>query len=120
MPPCRQVEVAPVRHSCRTSMVWSWIAWVLGGLSLVAALWFTIGPWTVSIRGESYGCGSPFMGRYRSVPDPAATEAVACHLQAASRLHIAEAMWVVGIVFVLLGIVLLLRARRNSEGSTAS
>jgi hypothetical protein len=112
-------EVGLAPH--RTSMVWAWIVWVLGGISLAVALWLTVGPWAVIVRGESYGCGSPFMGRYRSVPDPVATAAVACHLQAANRLHIAEAEWIVGIAFVLIGIVLLLRRRWHSEpGSTVT
>jgi hypothetical protein len=108
-----EVGLAPQR----ASTVLAWCVLVLGGVSAVVAFWFTVGPWTVSSGGQSYGCGSPFMGRYRSVPDPAATAAEACHLQAANRMHIAEVAWLVGLVLVVLGIVLLLRARRRSEGS---
>jgi hypothetical protein len=107
-----EVGVAPQR----TSTVPAWCVLVLGGVSVVSALWFTVGPWTVSIGGRSYGCGSAFMGRYRSAPDPAATTAVACHLQAANRMHVAEIAWLIGLVLVVLGVVLLLRARRRSEG----
>ena len=93
------------------------VLWVIGALSIAVALWFTIGPWTVSTVGGTISCGgSPFMGRFRSaVVDPVDPAALACHLQAPNRMHIAEAAWVVGIVLVLLGIALRLRARRRLE-----
>jgi hypothetical protein len=63
----------------------------------------------------AYQLRPPFMGRYRSVADPAATEAVACHLQAPNRLHVAEAAWIASITLVRLGTALRLRARRHKE-----
>jgi len=105
----------------RASMSWERVLWVIGGLSIAVALWFTVGPWTVSTGDGTTSCGgSPFMGRYRSDADPAATAAVACHLQAPNRMHIAEVAWVVGIVLVLLGIALRLRAKRQLEAGTAT
>lgn len=101
------------RSTCRASFALV----LLGATAVVVAVWFTVGPWTVSIGGQSYGCGSAFMGRYRSVSDPAASAAAACHLQAANRMHIAEVAWIIGVVLVVLGIVLLMRGRRRSEGS---
>ena len=94
----------------------AWLVGAFGGASILVALWFTVGPWNVSVGGRSYSCGSPFMGRYRSVPDPAATASVTCHLQAASRMHIAEVAWLLGLVLVVLGTVLMRQARRRSEG----
>jgi hypothetical protein len=111
-------QVRAAQH--QMSAAWAWIALVIGGVSVAVALWFTIGPWSVSVGGVSQPCiGSPFMGRYRSVSDPFATTAVACQLQAANRMHTAEVAWLIGLVFVPLGIVLLRRARRRSEGSAA-
>lgn len=109
-------QVIAARH--RMSTAWAWICLVVGVVNVGVAVWFTVGPWTVSVGGVSYGCGSPFMGRYRSVSDPAATSAAACHLQAANRMHIAEVAWLIGLVLVVLGIVLLSRARRRSENSS--
>jgi hypothetical protein len=97
-------------------MTWEWILWVTGGLSIAVALWFTVGPWTVHLGGETINCGSPFMGRYRSPADPAASNAMVCHLQAANRLHIAEVAWIVGIGLVLLGLALWIRGRPQPEG----
>jgi hypothetical protein len=115
-------EHVPGATSNRASIGWERVVlWVIGGLSIGVALWFTLGPWTVTTAGGTTSCGgSPFMGRFRSaVYDPVDPAAMACHLQAANRMHIAEVAWVVGLVFVVLGIVLLRRARRRSEGSTA-
>ena len=99
------------------SRVPGWSVLVLGGVSVVVALWFTVGPWTVSTGGQSYGCGSPFMGRYRAVPDPAATAAVACHLQAAARMRTADVAWLIGLALLVLGTVLLRRAGRRADDS---
>lgn len=103
----------------RASMVWVWVVMIVGSVAVAIALWFTVGPWSVTDSvGHTLNCGSPFMGRYRvgvGQVDPAATGAVACHLQAANRLHIAEVTWIAGFVFVLLGIALLFLARRQSE-----
>ena len=98
-------------------MAWARVLCVIGGLSIAVALWFTVGPWNVSTAGGTISCGgSPFMGRFRpAVADLADPAAVACHLQAPNRMHIAEAAWVVGIVLVSLGIALRLRAKRRLE-----
>lgn len=86
---------------------------VAGSVSVLVALWFTIGPWSVTVGGASYGCGSPFMGRYRSVADPAATASAACHLQADGRLHIAVAAWIAGLALIAIGVALSFRRRRR-------
>jgi hypothetical protein len=101
----------------RASALWERTALVLGSVGVVVALWFTIGPWSVTVGGMSYGCGSPFMGRYRSVADPAATASAACHLQADGRLHIAVAAWISGLVLVTVGVALSTRRRRRRDTS---
>jgi hypothetical protein len=108
-----EAGLAPQRRSTFTARR----ALVLGAIGVAFALWFTVGPWTVSVGGQSYGCGSAFMGRYRSVSDPAASAAAACHLQAANRMHIGEVAWIIGLMSIVVGIVLLMRERRRSEGS---
>ena len=111
----------PSAATKRASMAWERVLWVIGGLSIAVALWFTVGPWTVSTGGGTTSCGgSPFMGRYQSAADPFDKVAVACHLQAPNRMHIAEVAWVVGIVLVLLGIALRLRAQRQLEARPSS
>ena len=45
-------------------MGWERVLWVIGGLGIAVALWFTVGPWTLSTAGGTASCdGSPFMGR---------------------------------------------------------
>ena len=44
-------------------MSWERVLWVIGGLSIAVALWFTVGPWTVSTGDGTTSCGgSPFWG----------------------------------------------------------
>ena len=99
----------------RASARWERAVLVAGSVGVVVALWFTIGPWSVTVDGTSYGCGSPFMGRYRSVADPAATASAACHLQADGRLHVAMAAWIAGLVLVSIGVGLSVRRRRLGQ-----
>ena len=61
-----------------------------------------IGPWTVHVFGQSYGCGSPFMGRYSSLGDPMATASFACHLQAPNRRTVALVSGGVGALLLLI------------------
>jgi len=104
----------------RVPAVWTWVVLIVGGLSIAVALWFTVGPRTVSTPGGITDCISPFMGRYRSAPDPFDKVAVACHLQAPHRMHVAEVAWAIGIVLVLLGIALRLRAKGKLVPGTST
>ena len=113
-------QVGMAQH--RASMVWSWVAMIVGSAVVAVAGWFTVGPWTVTDSvGHALDCGLPFMGRYRfGHVDPAATGAVACHLQAANRMHAAVAASITGFVFVLLATALLFLAKRQSEPRSAA
>jgi hypothetical protein len=92
---------------------WEWLVRGATAAFLGVALWYTAGPWSVQVDGSSYGCGSPLMGRYRSIGDPAASASWACHLQAANRLHIAAAAWAIVLIFASWSLVLGLRRLRR-------
>ena len=74
----------------------------LSAACLLVALWFSVGPWTVRVDGSSFGCGSPLMGRYRSVGDPMANASWACHLQAPHRLAASVAFFGAAVILALL------------------
>lgn len=120
MPAALVQEHGPGEGSHRGSHRWARTAWVFSGICVLVALWFTIGPWSVTIGGGSYSCGSPFMGRYRSVADPAATASAACHLQADGRLHIAMAAWITGLVLLAIALVLSANSKRLSTDPIGS
>ena len=91
-------------------------AWVVGLGSLGLAIWFAVGPWTVTDGGKVVGCGSPFMGRYRvGNPDIAASAFFSCWQQAGFRLFLSCALFVVGIVLVIVAILELSRPARRTR-----
>ena len=97
--------------------VW-WVVGAVGIILLGLAVWMAVGPWTVHLYGQSYGCGSPFMGRYSHPADPMATASVACHLQASNRRTVALASGGVGVVVFVAGALGLLRSRHRRSDLT--
>ena len=88
------------------------VAWATAVPLIAAAIWFSVGPWSVSAPGGSLGCGSPFMGRYRATGDAAAPD-WPCHLQAPLRLHLAVAFWAAAFVLLAVGVILQVLAQRH-------
>ena len=78
---------------------------VVGAIGIVLVgigVWMAVGPWTVHVYGQSYGCGSPFMGRYTgSHGDPGAQASFACLQQAANRRTVALVSGGVGVVLLV-------------------
>ena len=87
------------------------------GVVLVGlAVWMAVGPWTVHFYGQTYGCGSPFMGRYTgSHGDPGAQASFAWLQQAANRRTVALVSGSTGgILIVRLVFAFGSRSRRSS------
>lgn len=91
------------------------LRWIVGAIGLVlvgVALWMAVGPWTVHVYGQSYGCGSPFMGRYLgSHGDPGARAAYACLEQAANRRTLALGSGGLGAVLLVVAMLGLRRGK---------
>lgn len=81
------------------------IAWVLsaiGACSLTGAFWEAVGPFTVQVPGESFGCGSPFLGRWiGSGGDPGATLAYKCLRAAPGHRYLTFLLAGIGLTCVL-------------------
>jgi hypothetical protein len=96
--------IAPPRSSGRSAWYAAWTVTLLGLGSVVAAFWEAVGPFSVSSNGQSFGCGSPFLGRYiASGGDPGAMLPYMCIQDAPGRRFLAFLLSGVGLV-VLLGI----------------
>lgn len=94
--------------------------WGVGAIGVVlvgVALWMAVGPWSVHVYGQSYGCGSPFMGRYiGSHGDPGAQASFACLQQAANRRTLALIAGGVGVVVLVVVLLGLLRGNKDRSG----
>ena len=83
-------QVAPVqRIKVQNQLTQHWVLWIttaIGLLATVGAYWEALGRFSVTTDGQSYGCGSPFLGRwFQSDYDPMATLAVMCGSAAPER-----------------------------------
>lgn len=103
------VVVADQRRFNRFTIV----AWATAVALFAAAVWFSVGPWSISDSGESYGCGSPLMGRYVAGNADAAAPNYPCYFQAPLRLHLALAFWAAGFVLLAMGVVGQVLAQRD-------
>jgi hypothetical protein len=83
-----------------------WAMWILVVGLLLVGVWWAVGPWSVNIRGRSYGCGSAFMGRFNGGSlDPMASAAYACHDQAENRRVLAYFFGGLGAALLVLAFV---------------
>jgi hypothetical protein len=107
-------EVSEERVAPHPISAWEWAARGLSATFILIAVWYTIGPWSVNEGGTSFGCGSPFMGRYRSAGDPMAGGSWACHLQTHNRMVIALIAWCAGVLLAVVSIFLGMRTYRRA------
>ena len=74
-------------------------AWILAGL------WEAIGPFSVTIEGQSYGCGSPLLGRWFATGyDPAAVSASMCGAGAPERRLLTFLFAGIGVALLAVGV----------------
>jgi hypothetical protein len=103
------ISVVPVR------ILW-WLVGAIGVVLLGIGVWMAVGPWTVHVYGQAYGCGSPFMERYTgSHGDPGAQASFACLQQASTRRTLALVSGGIGVVLLVI-VVLGLRGRNRRSG----
>ncbi len=78
-------------------------------------------PWSIHLYGQSYGCGSAFMGRYiGGGVDPAATGSYACHLQASNRRLLAYVFGAFGMATFIAALSLTLRRSSRTPPDAGS
>jgi hypothetical protein len=94
--------LTPPRSTGRSAWYAAWTVTVLGVGSVVAAFWEAVGPFSVGSNGQSFGCGSPFLGRYiASGGDPGAMLPYMCLQDAPGRRFLAFLLSSVGLVLLL-------------------
>lgn len=69
---------------------------------MVVGFWFAFGPWSVDVHGTSFGCSSPFAGRYLGgSQDAMAVGSYTCNGQASGRRLMAIAFGGCGLILLI-------------------